>query len=550
MNTFEQNLAALFDRDPELADRLSRVKIDHKRYVFFEARSGDIVPGLIGGNKATHPLHSLVDPVHEANRLIGADNDKGFLVFIGLGGGFSVTAALERGEVQHILVIEYDIAGLAELLSSLPYHRIFKDPRFHILVDPSNEAIESHILGYYHPIISGGIRLISLRTRVAGQPCFNKAFDAANSAINKVRADYSVQAHFGVRWFSNILRNLIRAEKQDEPIPRIKRAAITAAGPSLDLQLPQLAQKRREFFLLATDTSLQSLLQAGIEPDGVVSIDCQHISYYHFMLGLPAHIPLYLGLVSPPLVASRSERLHFFAEGHPFTQYISRYWRYLPLLDTSGGNVTYAALSLADMLGAEQIELYGADFSYPQGRSYSRGSYMYLNFEARQHRFSPAESLFSAFLFRNPILDRIDAEDTWYYETDILTRYRNLLEEKISFLRSEIVPVKGLGAVITVKPKRTDSADPMGFFAPGKPSMPAGEFLREYREKLRRLPDMRETPWSYRAGLSSEDIEVFTTLLPASAAIKNRHPQVQDRELLEIIKEYCIKEIDGVLKSL
>ncbi|MDR2536458.1 MAG: DUF115 domain-containing protein, partial [Treponema sp.] len=500
---FEQNLLDLSNRDPALCTRLSRARADSKGYQFFESRSGEMVPALVDQKDRTHPLHSLVDPKREGNRLISTVKDEGFLIFLGLGGGFAVESALEREDIQQVLVIDYDIAHITELLDSKSYHQLFIDLRFHILIDPEASHIEQYILEHYQPVISGGIRVFPLRIRIDwDKPRFNEAGTAINAAINKISGDYSVQAYFGTRWFSNIVRNLIRAEEQDGPIPTIRRAAVSAAGPSLDLQLPLLATKREEFFLIATDTSLPSLLQAEIEPDAVVSIDCQHISYYHFMKGLPEHIPLYLDLASPPLVGSCSKHPRFFAGGHPFTRYISRHWRPLPLVDTSGGNVTYAALSLADMLGAEQIELYGADFSYPLGRAYSRGTYIFPYFEIRQNRLSTLESLFSGFLFRSPDLNRINREDTWYYEMPTLTQYRRLLEEKIGSIHAAVIPIEGIGAKLNIKENPVRSLHTIWLFAPGSSSMPAKDFLFEYREKIRRLPSMLGTVWAYLYNLT------------------------------------------------
>jgi hypothetical protein len=549
---FEQNLSALSRRQSSLYARLSQERADDgRRYQFLESRSGEIVPALIDQNGVPHPLHSLVDPRREAARLLDAGNAEGFLIFLGLGGGFSLSAALEREETQRVLVIEYGAQGLAELLNAKAYSPLFQDPRFYLLLDPPGEEIERRILEDYQPVLAGGIRVIPLRARVEGdQPLFSEAGNAINQGISTVSRDYSVQAYFGTRWFSNTLRNLIRAEEQDGPIPSIRRAAITAAGPSLDIQMPLIARKRRDFFLLATDTSLPGLLQAGLEPDAVVSIDCQHISYYHFMSGLPESVPLYLDLASPPLVASRSGHPRFFSGGHPFTRYISKYWRPLPLVDTSGGNVTYAALSLADMLGAEQIELYGADFSYPQGRTYSRGAYIYPYFEIRQNRLGSLEALFSDFLFRSPDLKRIRRDDLWYYETPTLTRYRTMLEEKTGCIKPAVLPVKGLGAGLNIKTKEARGAShTIRLFAPGSSSMRAKDFIFEYGRKIRELPAMGGPAWSYLRSLDNEEALILTTQLPTAAAMKRRNPRFQAGELIEAVRDYCLGEIDKVLRT-
>jgi hypothetical protein len=547
---FERNLLALSRVDPILCTQLSGANRTLKHYQFMESRSGETIPTLTDSKGAVRPLHSLVDPQREGSRLISLVKDEGFLIFLGLGGGFSIAAALEREDIQRVLVIDYDIDGVAELLGAKEYTKIFTDPRFHILVDPSSSNIEQYILDCYQPVLFRGIRVVPLRTRTElDQPLFNEAGDAINRALNRVSGDYSVQAYFGTRWFSNIIRNILKAEAQDGPIPSIRHAAISAAGPSLDMQLPLIAKKRGDFFLIATDTSLPSLLQARLEPDAVVSIDCQHISYHHFMAGLPTHIPLYLDLASPPVVSSRSSHPRFFSGGHPLTRYISRYWRPLPVVDTSGANVTYAALSLADMLGAEQVELYGADFSYPLGRTYSRGTYIYPYFEIRQTRLSPLENLFSAFLFRDPALKRVNREAAWYYETPALTRYRTLLEEKTGSIKTRVMPAPGMGAPLTIRENREPHSRTIWLFAPGSPSMKAQDFLAEYQEKIRRLPVMGGSAWAYLRNLNNEEYLILATLLPQAAAIKRRNPQMSTNELIEAVRSYSLEEIDKVLHT-
>ncbi|MDR1987111.1 MAG: DUF115 domain-containing protein [Treponema sp.] len=540
------NLQALAKTDPALSARLAAAAHLH-RYGFVRSRSGEPIPTLAAPSGGVRPLHSLVDPVREGRRLISTVKDAGFLVFFGLGGGFAITAALEREDIQHILVIDYDINGVAELLDSKPYPGLWQDPRVHILVDPPPELIKGYILEHYQPVLYRGIQVIPLRIRIDAEPeRFSAAGEGINEAITRISGDYSVQAHFGARWFSNILRNLLRMKPVPDPLPALNQAAICAAGPSLDIQLPGLAKKRRHCFLLATDTSLPSLLHAGLVPDAVVSIDCQHISYYHFMQGLPGHIPLYLDVASPPVVASQVLHPRFFSGGHPLTRYVSQYWRPLPLVDTSGGNVTYAALSLADCLGAKQVELYGADFAYPLGRTYARGTYLYPFFDARQTRLAPLETLWSALLYRSPELKRIQPGDAWYYETPTLSRYRRLLEEKIPFLRAQVIPAEGLGAPLRIR-KQQEALPPgqEGRFL--KASMPVQDFIAAYRKKICSLPALTGTVQTYLQGLTETQGPVLTTLLPLAAAIQHRTPFLGPGELIEAVRDACVKKIDALL---
>jgi hypothetical protein len=546
---FERNLLALSASDPALCSRLTAAETTRGRYKFFTARSGVLVPALLDPGGAAHPLHSLVDPEKEGRRLVATAASEGFLVFFGLGGGYHIEAALERQDIRRVLVVDYDLDGIAELLSSREYIFIFNDPRFRLLVDLPPAALETYLLQGYQPIRYGGIRALPLRTRTAlDQTRFNEAASALSRAIDRVKADYSVQTYLGKRWFSNIIRNLFLAEEEAAPIPPIRRAAICAAGPSLDQQIPELIRRRDSRYLIATDTSLPSLLAAGLEPDAVISIDCQHISYYHFMGGLPPRIPLFLDLASPPSVASCSKNLHFFCGGHPLARYISRFWRFFPAVDTSGGNVTSAALSLADTLGAQHIELYGADFSYPRGITYARGTYIYPYFEKQQNRFSPVESLFSAFLYRSPSLTRVETENSWQYQTKIMSRYREDFEERARAL-GKVRAVPGMGPVLDVEKASPLPASPspvslFPLFSRGPAAKSAADFLLEYKKKIEALPPVREGGPLFPENLKEDEGLILATLLPAGAALKHRRPDLPGDAIFEEVRAFCLAELN------
>jgi hypothetical protein len=251
-------------------------------------------------------------------------------------------------------------------------------------------------------------------------------------------------------------------------------------------------------------------------------------------------------------VASRTKRPYFFSGGHPLTRYLSRYWRPIPELDTSGANVSYAALSLAEYLGARNIELYGADFSYPAGVTYARGSYIRSLFENRQNRCASLETLHSAFLYRTPLSKQI-AGDSWYYETKAMVMYRQRLEDKARRSTAAITAVPGMGAPVNLEdgaPEIKAFSEPFRLFASGKARMGAGEFLRKYRDGIESLPALTGPVQPYLAALSREENTIFTTLLPSIAAIKRRGPDLDIPSGIQAVRDYSIGELDKVLESM
>ncbi len=546
---FERNLLSLSTSDKNLCAYLTAAETTRGRYRFLTSKAGDLVPAAVDASGAARALHSLVDPRKEAARIVSTVRG-GLLILLGLGGGYVAEAALARDDIHGLIVVEYDVHGTAELLASKEYLHLFGDPRFRMLVDPEREDIEAAILSTYRPALLGGIAVLPLRTRTDTLPArFEEAADTIKTTIDSISDDYSVQAYFGKRWFANAIRNLLAAEGPPPPLPPTRTIAVAAAGPSLDRQLERLRRDRGVLFLLSTDTALPALLAAGLPPDAVISIDCQHISYYHFMDGYPEAVPLFLDLASPPVVASRVAAPRFFSGGHPLTVYAASRWRSFPMIDTSGGNVTYAAVSLADALGAERIELYGADFSYPDGEPYARGTYIHPYFQRAQVRTLPLEGLFANFVFRNESLHREGTAGMWRYETKPLAAYRQRLERLAPHLQAELAPVEGRGAPIAVPAGRRTRERSIRTLAPGAATMRSRDFLLSYAASIRSLPALTTSVASYFAVLEADQRDVLTTLLPAAATIRRRSPELTPAETLEEVRSYCLGELDRVLSA-
>jgi len=529
------------------------------RYTFNISKSKELVPAVILENGNVSPLHSMIDPKKEAQRLITANGSGGFTVLLGLGGGYASEAALEL-DSSFVLVIDFDKESIEHLLSQKDYSYLLNNERFNLLIDPSNNEILDFILENYKPALHGGLKMIPLRTRTEHDTqIFENAAKAVQQALDIVTGDYSVQAHFGKRWFINIIRNIkFLKENANNNLTKnflntkIEDAAIVAAGPSLNHQINTLKKlKSQGAFIICTDTALGALFFNNIEADAVVSIDCQHISYNHFAgINLKKKIPLVLDIASPPLLSCFDS---FFpvlcSSGHPLARFFCETFNRFPHLDTSGGNVTYACLSLAETLGAKRITLFGADFSYVGANSYARGTYIYPYFLNRQIRTSSLEAKFSSFLYRSAFLTP-EKKDQIYRETSSLRFYRNKLEEKVSMMEAQVFCENGFGAPITLKknnqPPRTSIKREENYNAP-QTTIGGIEFLSQYKNEISALPQANEKK-NYFLRINLKQKHIFTTLLPLAAFIRKKNPSLNDREIIEAVKKYSVEEIEKILR--
>jgi hypothetical protein len=64
-------------------------------------------------------------------------------------------------------------------------------------------------------------------------------------------------------------------------------------------------------------------------------------------------------------------------------------------------NVTEAAVTVLRSLGSTSIDVIGADFGYPRGKTYARGTYHYTLAVQQAWRLSPEESFFAAQVYPN-----------------------------------------------------------------------------------------------------------------------------------------------------
>ncbi len=554
---FRRNLLALSRSDQSLGNRLLDAVPDPALSIR-AAKSGDPVPVLFRRGRES-PLHSLVDPEREAERLEKAQPAGGFIVALGLGAGYLLRRYLASDATTGLLAIEYSAPMLRALLEEIDLSELFIDERFSLLLDPSPEELGEAILSLYVPPLSGDMRSLPLRGRVDLDPTsFAAATGTLKAILGSISDDYSVQAFFGKLWFKNAVRNLFAAERHSAPLPPVRRAAVAAAGPSLEDQIPALRDaKIAGAFLIATDTSLPALMGRGLVPDAVVSIDCQHISYYHFLGGIPAGLPLILDLASPSTLCRLGDSVRFFSSGHPFCAYVSTRWRQFPALDTSGGNVTHAALSLAEALGADSALLAGADFSYPAGKSYARGTYIYGYFGQSQSRLSPLEALFSGFLFRGSDMEREtgkgpDGQTYSRYLTKPLMAYREHLERFAARSPMEILPLPGKGVHIKTPrglPRRETKLRRV--FAAGRATCSASDFLTRYAKDLRNLPRPRDPAISYLGSLTAQERDLWTTLLPSASAFQREagHGGMDAASLLEATRSWAVETVEEAISE-
>lgn len=436
MTVLEKNLAAINIKQPGLAENLRRAHVGAAYKGVVPAKTGEPVPLFASGQA----LQSLYNPVREAERTATAAT--GFMLFCGLGNGIHIKVFLDKSPQSFCAITESDYESFKQLLSLIDYTELLADDRVFLLPPCTDAAFETALTAAYLPALHGTFGYHILRA-------WNEYYAAQTKdlpqkiehALEKIKADFSVQVHFGKIWLRNIFLNLRLAGAVNPAYPYTdtgRTALILGAGPSLEEGLSLLKKKRQRYTVFCTDTAFPAVCANGITPEFFIAIDPQHISYQHTIGVIPKETIGIFDLSANTAGARRfyenGNTLFFTAGGHPLVRTAALFSPFPPLT-TGSGTVAVAAYHAAQALGYRHIECSGMDFAYTGGKAYSRGTYLSAQFADSAAYTCPQEHSFVRLMFRTETYNEQTSKGITY-RTALLDSYRAAFEaEKHSIIR-------------------------------------------------------------------------------------------------------------------
>lgn len=346
-------------------------------------------------------MHSARDPAREAERFADellARAPEGLCLVVGLGWGYAAVALAAR-------------LGRAELSERF----LFFEP-----IDSAGPLLEN--AGRLAELRDAGARIIpgdigELRRALAGArasieilPVYRRLWPdlAAQVAATlggpagAADVDRSTALRFVRQWTRNAILRLVDSETlrfasapapeatdaPDDAQSSLSRPPLAAlycgAGPNLLAELAPLRTRlesaERPLFVLAADSALGPLYQAGVVPDLILSVDSGPGTYLHFLAALrngaaaPLAPPVLAWLAAAPTLERLCAQTIFFRSSAPLDQLlgagvlgIAPEWR------NPARNLAGLALEAAARAGARILYLAGADFQTHGGLSHAPG---------------------------------------------------------------------------------------------------------------------------------------------------------------------------------
>lgn len=446
------------------------------------AKNGDPV---IQETETTRHLASSYNPSKEAIRMIpeSANNWKGKEIVLILGGGNlqiynNILKFLKKNQICIIIDARENLGTFLASNRVNEFIEFISRPGSHVFFGPNM------LIPFFSYIDSiPAEKLTGIRTIIhAGS--YNLFFDFFHNLEDRIKrtiqgrlSDLLTRFEFEKRWIINIIRNTVYfpEKKQQnsgkssvtiqyfhnrlENIP----AVLVSAGPSLKSSIPVLKKLSNKAFILACDTALKVLTGAGIPVHGVITLDAQSHSIFHFLGENLKNTILFSDIVATPpllryldprgIIFSTTAKITGSAQGNLIREATAG-TEFLELITgpvghlQSGGSVATSAYDLLRFLNASMIILVGQDLAYTGRKIHSTGTHHNERWLTTISKTRTLESINEAVISKRE-LRWVDGLDGKPVMTDyVLDLYRHWFEESIPESGIRTINLTAQGAMI------------------------------------------------------------------------------------------------------
>ena len=403
------NMRALWEHTPSLAQQIDRV--DESELVECEqSRAGLVTCRLADQQGRSVYLHSRYDPAREAARwadgaeaLAGQQREErsgavAMCYFVdGFGLGYHVQALFDRlaGDA-FIVVSEPNVPLIRTALEHIDYSEMIGSGRVIFITRADRQEIFTQLGRHSKEMMMGVVFTRGLHGTDSEH----------HSTVHRLVSEYAsyLRSHTisllanGIATCKNVLFNLptyvatpgvgtLKGRFAGYP------AVVVSAGPSLRKNIEQLKRIQDQVVVIAVQTTLKPLLEYGIKPDFVTSLDYHEVSR-RFIEQLDARTDVHLiaePKVNWQVVDCYRGRGPISLLGNEFARLV------LGVTDDGhvelppGATVAHLAFYLGEYIGADPIIFVGQDLAFSDNIYYSPGTALHSVWEPEINRFCTIE---------------------------------------------------------------------------------------------------------------------------------------------------------------
>ncbi|MGF1633478.1 MAG: motility associated factor glycosyltransferase family protein [Phycisphaerae bacterium] len=415
-DAFVNNLAALWLTHPELAGTLDAMPLPSD-YQLLPTPEGVPTATVATGQGVTILLHSAHRPLAEARRLVEdlETEDRCAFAVYGLGLGYHLEAVVEKaGASADVWLFEPSLKTLRFTFEHRDLSKILGSGKLHIHTRPEKRACFDQ-MNQHSAAINLGFDAVSHQPSLQLQPESHQQFTRIVADFKQLcRTNQNTLLYNGRRTAENITRNILKygvngGLRRLRNAYRDKPAVIVSAGPSLRKNKHLLANAKGHAAVICVQTALRTMLELGVEPDFVTSLDFHDLSA-GFFKGLPPGCRTELvaeAKASPAVIEAHPGPLTLCGNGYADLLLAGLTSRNDNL--RAGSTVAHLAFYLAEYMGCSPIIFVGQDLGFSDGLFYAPGTPYDDTWRPEINRYCTFETRQWERIARNkPILRRVE----------------------------------------------------------------------------------------------------------------------------------------------
>lgn len=327
-------------------------------------------------------LHSRHHPLDEAARSVDALAINEQLVFFihGLGLGYQAELLFDRaGEEAAYFIFEPDLDVIRRAMEHRDLSRLLNSRRVNFIWQADKNLLHEKLAPYGATMSLGTIALTH-QASVQRDPAFHQQVTQwCDEFASYAKTSLNTLVINGRRTAENIARNIgwyaassglghLKDARKGQP------AIIVSAGPSLRKNKHLLKDAQDRAVMIAVQTTLKPLLELGVEPDFVTSLDYHDICT-RFFEDLPGNLRTHL--IAEPKATDRIFSMHtgpVSLNGNEFAEGLLRELKPNRARLPAGATVAHLAFYLAEHLGCDPVIFVGQDLGFSDGLCYAPGT--------------------------------------------------------------------------------------------------------------------------------------------------------------------------------
>ncbi|WP_269317773.1 motility associated factor glycosyltransferase family protein [Exiguobacterium sp. KJ 601] len=286
-------------------------------------------------------------------------------------------------ETEAIILLGYG-SGMFHAEFIKQYHVLTIDP-FNLPSNIKNDSVLSFLDSQedYKTLLQSKFQsLIGLKTEVIKHPLYEdtkellELLKLVRNYLSESRIDLTTRKVYTESWYQESFKNASYLNENTNRLLNIdclrhrykgNHALMIAGGPSLEEAIPYLQQAQQAYYIIAIGQTVKVLLENGIRPDFVISIDAGEANA-HFFNDIEIDVPLVYSLQVNHQIPQRAKGLLIPYADARITQDLLSYSK---TVFSTYPTVALAAVAFANYLDFDSIGLIGQDLALREGEYYS-----------------------------------------------------------------------------------------------------------------------------------------------------------------------------------